>query len=49
MIRTNLQSNPGEKYNYSNGNYWLLPLLVVKLSGIEFSQYLKQKVFLHWE
>jgi CubicO group peptidase (beta-lactamase class C family) len=40
-----LQSNPGEKYYYSNGNYWVLALLVEKVSGIEFSQYLKQKVF----
>ncbi|WP_242634607.1 serine hydrolase domain-containing protein [Bacillus timonensis] len=40
-----LQSNPGEKYYYSNGNYWLLALLVEKVSGMEFSQYLKQKVF----
>lgn len=40
-----LQSNPGEKYYYSNGNYWVLALLVEKVSGIEFSQYLNQKVF----
>ncbi|RFB18974.1 serine hydrolase [Bacillus sp. HNG] len=40
-----LQSNPGEKYYYSNGNYWMLALLVEKVSGMEFSQYLKQKVF----
>lgn len=40
-----LQSNPGEKYYYSNGNYWVLALLVEGVSGIEFSRYLKQKVF----
>lgn len=40
-----LQSNPGEKYYYSNGNYWVLALLVEKVSGIEFSQYLNQKIF----
>ncbi|WP_409274948.1 serine hydrolase domain-containing protein [Neobacillus sp. SCS-31] len=40
-----LQSNPGEKYYYSNANYWVLALLVEKVSGMEFSQYLKQKVF----
>ncbi|MCR2823735.1 serine hydrolase domain-containing protein [Lederbergia panacisoli] len=40
-----LQSNPGENYYYSNGNYWVLALLVEKVKGIEFSQYLKQKVF----
>ncbi|MEH7239047.1 serine hydrolase [Bacillus sp. JJ1562] len=40
-----LQSNPGEKYNYSNGNYWISALLVEKVSGIEFSQYLNLRVF----
>jgi CubicO group peptidase (beta-lactamase class C family) len=40
-----LQSQPGEKYAYSNPNYWLLAYLVEKVSGIEFSDYLKQKVF----
>ncbi|WP_245959302.1 serine hydrolase domain-containing protein [Neobacillus piezotolerans] len=40
-----LQSNPGEKYFYSNANYWVLALLVEQVSGMEFSQYLKQKVF----
>lgn len=40
-----LQSNPGEKYAYSNPNYWLLAFLVEKVSGIEFPDYLKQKVF----
>ncbi len=40
-----LQSNPGEKYAYSNPNYWILAFLVEKVSGIEFTDYLKQKVF----
>lgn len=40
-----LQSNPGEKYAYSNANYWILARLVEKASEMEFSQYLKQKVF----
>ncbi|MGF7015453.1 serine hydrolase domain-containing protein [Ornithinibacillus bavariensis] len=40
-----LHANPGEKYYYSNGNYWVLALLVEEVSGIEFSQYLEQKVF----
>ncbi|WP_256816266.1 serine hydrolase [Cytobacillus sp. Bac17] len=41
----NLQSNPGEKHYYSNANYWLLARLVEEVSGVEFSQYLKQKIF----
>src|SRR5699024_4334662 len=40
-----LQSQPGEKYAYSNANYWVLAFLVEKVSGIKFSDYLKQKVF----
>jgi CubicO group peptidase (beta-lactamase class C family) len=40
-----LQSNPGEEYAYSNPNYWILAFLVEKVSGIEFPDYLKQKVF----
>src|SRR5699024_801817 len=40
-----LQSQPGEKHTYSNGNYWVLTFLVEKVSGIKFSDYLKQKVF----
>lgn len=40
-----LQSEPGEKYAYSNANYWVLAQLVEEVSGIEFSQYMKEKVF----
>ncbi|MCM3690835.1 serine hydrolase domain-containing protein [Neobacillus niacini] len=41
----NLQSNPGEKYLYSNANYWTLAYLVEQMSGMEFNDYLKQNVF----
>lgn len=40
-----LQSQPGEKYAYGNANYWLSAYLVEKMSGIEFDDYLKQRVF----
>lgn len=40
-----LQSQPGDKYAYSNANYWILAQLVEEISGMEFSQYLKQKIF----
>jgi CubicO group peptidase (beta-lactamase class C family) len=40
-----LQSNPGEKYYYSNANYWLLAHLVEEVSGIDFPQYLNQKIY----
>lgn len=41
-----LQSDPGEKYFYSNANYWTLAYLVEQISGMEFKDYLTQKVFL---
>lgn len=41
-----LQSDPGEKYYYSNANYWTLAYLVEQISGMEFNYYLKQNVFL---
>ncbi|MFJ7738827.1 serine hydrolase domain-containing protein [Lysinibacillus sp. NPDC097287] len=40
-----LQSNPGEKYGYSNANYWTLAYLVEQISGMTFNDYLTQNVF----
>ena len=40
-----LQSNPGEKYFYSNANYWTLAYVVEQISGMEFNDYLTQKIF----
>jgi CubicO group peptidase (beta-lactamase class C family) len=40
-----LQSQPGEKYAYSNANYWLSAYLVEKVSGMNFADYLQQNVF----
>lgn len=45
MNEWKLQSSPGEKYYYSNGNYWVLAFLVEKVSEIDFSQYLQQKLY----
>ncbi|QHS63430.1 serine hydrolase domain-containing protein [Chitinophaga agri] len=36
---------PGDKFRYSNTNYSLLALLVEKLSGQSFSDYLQQHIF----
>lgn len=41
-----LLSNPGEKYRYSNANYWTLAYLVGQISGMSFNDYLTQRVFL---
>jgi CubicO group peptidase (beta-lactamase class C family) len=40
-----LMWQPGDKYSYSNANYWILARLVEVVSGMEFPQYLKQKIF----
>lgn len=40
-----LKWQPGEKYSYSNANYWILARLVEVTSGMKFQEYLKQKVF----
>lgn len=40
-----LNWQPGDKYLYSNPNYWILARLVEVISGIEFPQYLKQRIF----
>lgn len=40
-----LQSNPGDRYAYSNANYWILAGLVEKVSDIEFAAYLDKKIY----
>lgn len=40
-----LQSNPGNRYSYSNANYWVLAWLVENISGMEFAAYLDAKLF----
>jgi CubicO group peptidase (beta-lactamase class C family) len=36
--------NPGEKWEYSNSNYLLLGIVVHRVSGMSFADYLKSKV-----
>ncbi|HEX8246772.1 MAG TPA: serine hydrolase [Pyrinomonadaceae bacterium] len=43
--KTPLRFQPGEKWSYNNFNYALLALLVEKLSGQKFDDYLKKNVF----
>ena len=40
-----LIGNPGEQYKYSNTGYVLLGLVVEKVSGQEFDEFLKQNIF----
>jgi CubicO group peptidase (beta-lactamase class C family) len=41
-----LMWEPGEKYRYSNANYWILARLVEVISGMEFPLYLKNNIFI---
>ncbi len=38
-------SKPGEKYQYNNGAYAILPLIVEKVSGQKFESYIKENIF----
>lgn len=40
-----LRFSPGSKYQYNNTNYALLALMVEKLSGQTFKEYVKQNIF----
>ncbi|MCT8975269.1 beta-lactamase family protein [Clostridium sp. CX1] len=40
-----LNWQPGDKYLYSNANYWVLARLVEVISGMEFPKYLKKNIF----
>lgn len=43
--KTPLRFQPGENWSYNNFNYALLALLVEKLSGQKFEDYLKKNIF----
>ncbi|MEO7924675.1 MAG: serine hydrolase domain-containing protein [Chitinophagaceae bacterium] len=36
---------PGTRFNYSNTNFLLLAMIIEKISGIPFPEYMKQKLF----
>jgi CubicO group peptidase (beta-lactamase class C family) len=40
-----LVSKPGEEYNYNNSGYYLLGLIIEKVSGITYSEYLHKNIF----
>ena len=46
MTRTDsLQFQPGERFQYNNTNYFLLSLIVEKLSGMSFDKYMVKEIF----
>ena len=40
-----LEFTPGEKFQYSNSNYILLAMIIEKISGTSYREYLKQHIF----
>ncbi|HJQ71687.1 MAG TPA: serine hydrolase [Blastocatellia bacterium] len=40
-----LESKPGEEYNYNNSGYYLLGLIIEKVSGVTYSEYLRKNIF----
>lgn len=47
LFRTKqLESAPGEKYNYNNSGYYLLGLIIEKVSGSPLEQYLQNNFFI---
>lgn len=43
--QTSLNFNPGEKYSYSNSGYFLLALIIEKVTGKTYREYLEKNIF----
>jgi D-alanyl-D-alanine carboxypeptidase len=40
-----IEFQPGEKWHYSNTNYWLLALVIEKLTGLSYSEFMQRNIF----
>jgi D-alanyl-D-alanine carboxypeptidase len=45
LKQTDLMFPPGSKYEYSNSNYYLLGMVIEKVSGKTYQQFLAQRIF----
>lgn len=45
MARDSTYFEPGTKYRYSNSGYAVLAMIIEKVSGLTFAEYLKQNIF----
>lgn len=45
-LQTALNFSPGAEYEYNNGGYVLLALIIEKASGLSFPEFMKSKLFL---
>ncbi|MBN4071036.1 serine hydrolase [Crocinitomix catalasitica] len=40
-----LRFDPGEKWEYCNTGYWILPLIIEKVTEMPYDKYVKEKIF----
>ena len=45
LLRLPIASEPGEKWAYSNTNYWLLARVIETLSGQPYDQFVRERIF----
>ncbi len=45
LLALPIDFEPGEKWAYSNTNYWLLARVIEKLSGLSYADFMQQRLF----
>ena len=45
LLALPIDFQPGEKWSYSNTNYWLLARVIEKLSGQSYADFMQQRIF----
>ncbi|MEM0940920.1 MAG: serine hydrolase domain-containing protein [Bacteroidota bacterium] len=45
QVKNNLNNNPGERYIYSNSNYALLAIIIERVTGMGFSEFVSKEIF----
>lgn len=49
IFKDSLNFKPGDAWSYSNTNFWMAAKIVEKITGIKYSEYLKQHFFSKFE
>ncbi|MEM8940221.1 MAG: serine hydrolase domain-containing protein [Bacteroidota bacterium] len=44
-VKNDLNNNPGERYIYSNSNYALLAIIIERVTGMSFSEFVSKEIF----
>ena len=45
LLGLQINSEPGEKWSYSNTNYWLLARVIEQVSGQTYAQFMQERIF----